>query len=121
MSNKMKKTNGNSIRLKGYRAERDFVKTCEEAGLYANRQPMSGILPGFKNDCLLAGKLSVEIKSRQKFSDYPLMELADSNTDRKRGFIPALVKKGDRKPFLVELYLTDFLEILKKVNRYVDG
>lgn len=111
---KMKATNGNSVRLKGYRAENSFRKTCEEAGLMARRMPMSGILPGFKNDCLVAGLLSCEIKSRKTFSDYGLMEIADTNTDRARGFIPALVRKADNKPFLIQFYLDDFLKLFKK-------
>jgi len=117
MSNKMKKTNGNSVRLKGYRAENELRKYCEEMGVMARRNPLSGALPfkEFKNDVLIAGLLSCEVKSRAKFADYTLLEIADKNTNKSREQYPALIKKGDRKPYLVEMYLSDFLTILNRV------
>lgn len=113
---KMKQKNGRSVKNKGYRAENELRKFIEEKGVICRRNPLSGSLPfiEYKNDMLIGGLLSAEVKARAKFSDYGLLELADKNTDRTREQVPALIKKGDYKPYIIEMYLSDFLKIFKK-------
>lgn len=113
---KMKQTNGNSVKNKGYRAENELRKYVEANGIIARRNPLSGALPflEYKNDVLIGGLLSAEVKARAKFADYGLLEIADKNTDRNRQQLPALIKRGDGKPYLIEMYLSDFLKIFKK-------
>jgi len=112
----MKQTNGNSVKNKGYRVENELRKYVEEKGIICRRNPLSGALPflEYKNDILIGGLLSAEVKARAKFADYRLLELADKNTDRSRQQYPALIKRGDNKPYIVEMYLEDFLKIFLK-------
>lgn len=112
---------GKMQRDKGLRGERELVNLCLSAGLQAERQPLSGSLKNkaWKNDVkieLPAGPvLSAEVKLREKFSDYPLIEGAAENTEQ--GEIPVLIKRGNRKNFLLTLYLEDFLNLIELHKR----
>jgi hypothetical protein len=113
----------NFAKGKGNRLERDLVHLCNDKGINSYRQPLSGALARkeFKNDVLIGDTFSVEVKARQRFSEYGWLEKCDTDTDRNKHY-PVLIKKANNKPFIVELYLDDFFNIIEEmfVNKGIE-
>lgn len=102
---------GKFSRDKGYRTERGVVRRLQEAGLAAERVPLSGASGGsFAGDisCPILGEDWIfEVKCRANGFKF----LYDS-----LGFHDALIVKADREPELIVLSLDRFLRLVARNN-----
>ena len=91
---------------KGQRIEREVVNMLIEAGIDAQRVPLSGAAGGlFGGDIVIAGKYTAEIKARKNGAGFVQLERWIDGRD-------ALILKRDRKPPMVVIEFdtyTDFL------------
>ena len=94
---------GKAQRSKGYRGEYFLVKKLREAGLEAERVPLSGAT-GFKKGDIVVEGLTGEVKLR-KNGFKMLYDWLDGND--------FLKVKADRKEYLVVIPLELFIKLLK--------
>lgn len=93
---------------KGTRAENEVVRKFNEAGIDAKRQPMSGMLAGFKGDVVLPNGDRIEVKNRESIAEYLWTWLA-------QGDAKYLVLRKNHKEPLVLLTLDDLLALMSKL------
>lgn len=93
---------------KGTRAENEVVRKFNEAGIDAKRQPMSGMLAGYKGDVVLPNGDRIEVKNRESIAEYLWTWLA-------QGDAKYLVLRKNHKQPLVLLTLDDLLELMSKL------
>jgi hypothetical protein len=95
---------GRASRQKGYRREREVVLALGEAGLSAQRMPLSGALGGdLRGDVMVEG-VRLEVKGRAEPPKVLEGWLRDND---------ALVLIADRKPWRVYLPFDSFVEYLQ--------
>ena len=94
---------GKSQRNKGYRGEYNLVRKLREAGLEAERVPLSGATDFKKGDIVVEG-LTGEVKLR-KNGFKMLYDWLEGND--------FLAVKADRKEYLVVISLELFIKLLK--------
>ncbi len=94
---------------------KELIKTCEDFGIYAGRQPSLLKAKEERNYYLIGGMVTaaLQVKSQDKPSNCELLELVNKHTDRKREHYPAVIEKNHGKNIMI-MYLEDFLQILKK-------
>lgn len=95
-------------KAKGTRAENEVVRKFNEAGIDAKRQPMSGMLAGFKGDVVLPNGDRIEVKNRESIAEYLWTWLA-------QGDAKYLVLRKNHKEPLVLLTLDDLLALMSKL------
>lgn len=95
---------------KGTRAENEVVRKFNEAGIDAKRQPMSGMLAGYKGDVVLPNGDRIEVKNRESIAEYLWTWLA-------QGDAKYLVLRKNHKQPLVLLTLDDLLALMAKLPK----
>jgi len=96
----------NSSRQKGDRAERQIVELFREVGLDAHRIPLSGAVPGFKNDIEIRfGNRTLRGESKVRQSQFGLIYRWLAGSD-------FLCVKADRKPILAIVELDKLATLL---------
>jgi Holliday junction resolvase len=100
---------GKSQRDKGARNEVALVNTFKEAGLSAERVPLSGAAGGsFAGDIVLHSELSEDFKFEAKLRADGFKELY-----KWLGENDGLIVRADRKEALAVIRLTDFITMFK--------
>lgn len=97
---------GKSQRNKGYRGEYNLVKLFKEAGLDAQRVPLSGASEFKKGDVVVQGRTG-EVKVRGS-GFKKIYEWLGAND--------FLAIKADRREYLIVLRVDDFVNLLKGVK-----
>jgi len=63
----------------GSRYEREFVALCQDAGLVAQRVPLSGAMKNYPGDVIVSDELTIEVKYRKGGAGFKrLMDWSDS-------------------------------------------
>jgi len=95
---------------KGNRIEREIVNLLNEAGIHAERVPLSGQVGGsFAGDIIIEGMYRAEVKARASGSGYTVIE-------RWKGDNDILFLKRDRQEPLVVVDLNLFTVLLSGVH-----
>lgn len=97
---------GKSQRQKGYRGEHNLVKKLKEAGVPAQRVPLSGASEFQKGDVIVDGKVA-EVKVRKDDFKRIYQWLEDKDL---------LFIKSDRKDYLVVMKLDDFIKQVQLIR-----
>ena len=96
---------------KGTRAENEVVRKFNEAGIDAKRQPMSGMLAGYKGDVVLPNGDRIEVKNRESIAEYLWTWLAQGDAKY------LVLRKNHRVPLAV-MPLTELGELLRIKQEY---
>ena len=111
----------NFARSKGNRGETNLINHLKEIGIFSEKQPLSGSLSKkeFKNDVLIGENVfSTEVKLRKTFTtDYKWIDTCKKNIADVNKHLPAVIKKGNNKLFLIEMYLDDFINFIETCFR----
>jgi hypothetical protein len=99
---------GKPSRDKGLRVEREVVNACIEAGIKAERVPLSGAAGGsFTGDLILCDKFRCEVKSRKDGAGFRLLYQWKSLND-------ILIVKQDRSVPLFVMDLDTLSRLMKE-------
>jgi len=98
---------GKMQKRKGYMGEHEIEKILQKEGIYCIRVPMSGSIWSWKGDIDFLNGLKGEVKRRKKINRL----LYDMLLEADYGFI-----RGDNKPWLVVMELSEFVELYKKAQ-----
>ena len=92
---------------KGYRAEAEIKNRLIDAGIPAERVPISGAAGGnYSGDLIIDGRLQAEIKARGTGAGFALMERWLEGND-------VLITKRDRAEPFVSLSWQTFLDLMR--------
>lgn len=94
---------------------KELIKTCEDFGIYAGRQPSLLEAKEERSYYLIGGIVTavLQVKSQDKPSHCELLELVNEHTDRKREHYPAVIEKNHGKNIMI-MYLEDALKIFSR-------
>ena len=91
---------------KGQRIEREVVNMLIEAGIAAQRVPLSGAAGGlFGGDIVIAGQYTAEVKARKNGAGFIQLERWMKGRD-------ALILKRDRQPPMVVIEFDTYTALL---------
>ena len=98
---------GAAPKRKGSAGERELVNIFKEAGIEAQRVPLSGLVDGYAGDVYLPGlNKRVEVK-RRKNGLKTVYDWLSQNPD-----VSYLAFRIDRQPWIVAMSLDEFLNLL---------
>lgn len=106
-----KSEQGKASREKGKRFERQVAHLFIDAGFDARRSQQFCGKAGDADVVVSGSPLHVECKANEKLNINKAME--QSTSDARDGEIPIVVHKKSRKPVLVTMYWSDFIEMYK--------
>lgn len=98
---------GKSSQRKGRSAELELCRILQEAG-YPVR-PGAAESYGQEPDILGLPGVHIECKRHEKLELYSWLSQAERDSERFRDGLPAVFHRGNRKPWVVTMELSDFL------------
>jgi hypothetical protein len=104
---------GKRNRLKGSELERDVCREFSELlGVKVQRKLGQARDSGCDAH---VGPLVIEIKRRTSLGSMgKWLDQAEAGTDRSTGMVPCVVAREDRRPAIITMQLTDFLNVVTK-------
>ena len=95
---------------KGARIEREMVNMLRDAGIQAERVPLSGSCGGsFSGDLIIDGKYTAEVKARGTGGGFTLIDRWLEDRD-------VLIVKQDRKPPLMVLTFQAYSDLIQAAH-----